>query len=125
MCPRSNDKFDNVTYYTKWLPTSWTYSILNFMNCHLPLGLWYAVSATPLWAGLPVMPASSQYFFFCRLNSSFCFADSYWSTMLRVSELVSNNYPRYAAKKVRFLVARPLWPLELSGHIFLGFFFRA
>ena len=27
MCPRSSDPFHLVSYYIKWAPTSWTYSI--------------------------------------------------------------------------------------------------
>ena len=26
VCPRSSDPFDVVTYYMKWVTTSWTYS---------------------------------------------------------------------------------------------------
>ena len=26
VCPRSSDPFDELTYYIKWVPTSWTYS---------------------------------------------------------------------------------------------------
>ena len=27
VCPRSSDPFYKVSYYIKWVPTSWTYSI--------------------------------------------------------------------------------------------------
>ena len=32
MCPRSSDPFYVVTYYLKWVTTSWTYSILTILE---------------------------------------------------------------------------------------------
>ena len=32
MCPRSSDPFHIVTYYIKWVPTSWTHNIVSVKN---------------------------------------------------------------------------------------------
>ena len=49
MCPRSSDPFYVVTYYIKWVTSSWTYSTLFFIS--LVQVSFAAISSVPIVAG--------------------------------------------------------------------------